>query len=76
MDRVSMQVLDDTGQICMLEMLEQFRLGGIGMSDAEKGRVLEAHRKAMTAWIMSDWKDRDAERRMTELYEIMQGWSK
>jgi len=42
---------------------------------AEQARIIELHRKAMTAWIMSDWSDKVAEQRMEKLYAIMQGWN-
>jgi len=40
----------------------------------EKARILEQHRLALTQWVLSDWTDKHAERRMEALYAIMQGW--
>jgi hypothetical protein len=57
-----MQILDDTGQTCMLEMLEQFRLGGIRMKktrvDEEKYELhLSFASKADRDWMAQIIKD-------------------
>jgi len=40
----------------------------------EKARILEQHRLALTQWVLSDWTDKHAERRMEALFAVMQGW--